>query len=121
MQDGSTHVLVEFSLKLSPREVEELVCEVALHHCDKVLELMAAGGREGGRRMKHASETTAVPRTGRFVVAAVAIPPILQLWTKTRQNLYFSAQSAGVAVFCKLALCMQTMVAVCLASSPVLR
>ena len=90
MQDGSIHVLVEFSLELSPREVEELVCEVALHHCDKVLELMAEGGREGGRggreggrRMKHASETTAVPRTGRFVVAAVAIPPILQLWTKT--------------------------------------
>ena len=83
MQDGSTHILVEFSLELSPREVEELVCEVALHHCDKVLEFMSAGGREGGRverrRMKHASEITAVPRTGRFVVAAVAIPPILQL------------------------------------------
>ncbi len=37
--DG-THVLVQIHLKLSPREVEDLVHEVALHHIDKVLQFV---------------------------------------------------------------------------------
>ena len=47
--------------------------------------------------MNHASKTTAAPRTGRFVVVAVAISPILQLSVRTQDH-YFSALYADYGV-----------------------